>query len=186
MKKGKPEENAGALVALTGVSTNVEDYRDMSTGLIQYGVLLAGKAKNDGKLEGEDKLTMEQACYLNMRGQGLTNREACELMGISRAMPLLWEEEGETEGIFNQCLKAVEMLETKDLEDIVWRRALKDGKADILRMFALKARDSRYKDNAPAMGPTNVMIRVSVDGQQFDTSANLLTDGQLDKKEYGK
>jgi hypothetical protein len=60
------------------------------------------------------------------------------------------------------------------MESVVTKAAQDSNSADnISRMFALKARKPEYRDNAILTGATIVNVRVTVDGENFDTSASV-------------
>lgn len=171
---------ANELMVQGAVSLCPEDYKDLDSALILYGLELArkdfdkGNLLTDGKEQQEflDSVSAEQAVYLNMRGAGLMPAEACQAMGINRAMPMLWEEQSAKSGIYNQCIKILKQMEADDLEAVVWKKALTDKNASIERMFALKSRKNEYKDNAPPVTNNVTQLRITVDGMNFDTSAN--------------
>lgn len=160
---------------------DTEEYLRYDTDILQYGELryrtIVGEQKRIGNGEERElrlirELPEIQIKYLNMLGDGIPWREACDLLGISRATPFLWAEEAEDDGIYNQCLELVKMIEADELESIVWDEARNSKKATLLKMFALKARKDEYKDNAPPAAQTETVINVSIGDQPYDVSAN--------------
>lgn len=183
--RDKKEDSTGISIT-PKVSLLPSDYADVTSALIQYGSTLARKDFDKGLLLSDgkstdtfsDTITEQQATYLNMRGAGLTPNECCQLLGINRATPMLWEETENKAGTFNQCVQIIRAIEADDLEATVWKSA-KEGKSDILKMFALKSRKNEYKDNAAPVTTNNMMLRITIDGDNFDTSASFKNVGDV-------
>ena len=158
------------------VERPTEEYYDYTTALIRYGLLMFRKTQGDTKLlEGEVDslydapipLTGEQVGYLNMRMQGLSMKNSCQLLKIDMAYPLLWEEELGIKSVYGFCLEAVKRTQAINLEDVVWDKAMTDDSKGLMAMFALKSRMSEYKDNAPANNNTAVQVNISVNGNKY-------------------
>lgn len=174
-KRGKkPSEESRLVVPLSSQSMEPEDYADKGTSVIKYGLLMALKMR-DGKATIEDlamELTMAQAQYLNMRANGVMSRDACKALGIEQTMPLLWQAESEQDSVFMQCIDGLKKLEADTVEEIVWQRAMGMGGAVAERQMAIKARKPEYRDNFQTQVNMITQVRITRNGEEFDTSAN--------------
>ena len=186
---GKPNnEEKRALVPLEELSQFPEDYADAGTGILMLAIALSAKAragKDEQSVAVPDQVQIQ---YVNMRAAGMTQAEACKLLGIDRAMPMLWEEVSDKDSVYAQCVRIIKRIEAENLEAVVWRRATTVASASLERMFALKSRMSEYKDNAPA-ATFKPQIRITIGGKNFDTAANLkevvdVTDGEFQHDSY--
>jgi hypothetical protein len=165
-----------------------EDFLDYNSPLIRYGESLYKKSLEGKKLLGDGRdycaeimLTEQQVQFLNMLTLGLSNRDACNILKINRAMPLLWSGSEEEDGIFNQCLGIIKDLQADDLEDEVWNEAINNKKATLLKMYALKARKDEYKENAPPATNMQTTIIVKIGGKDYDKSINFAKDAGSDE-----
>lgn len=123
----------------------------------------------------EDKLNSRALIYLYSRFNGLSHYETVAFENLAPIEFQIWDKIPE----FQSIISAVKASEANMLESVVWKNALDNPSASIERMFALKSRKQEYKDNgqAPAQSVTNV--RISIDGQDFDVSANFKEKGEL-------
>jgi len=161
---------------------NPEEYVDFTSALIQLGVFMSNKAKNNGKAiaSGTDdamygienqamELTSQQVQYLNMRMDGLSTKDACKGLQLDMAMPLLWEETADKDGVYACCLKVLEQITAKHLEESVINAALKDPdwRRDTARFFVMKRFMPEYRENAP-QSTSAVQVNISVANQPFE------------------
>lgn len=172
---------------------NPEEYVDFTSALIQLGVFMSNKAKNNGKAiaSGTDdsmygienqamELTSQQVQYLNMRMDGLSTRDACKGLQLDMAMPLLWEETADKDGVYSCCLKVLEQVKAKQLEDFVIDKAMVDSnwRRDTVRMFVMKRFMPEYRENA-AQVTGAVQVNISVANQPFEvvTETKIVENG---------
>jgi hypothetical protein len=100
-----------------------------------------------------------------------TIKEICDELSISKTTIIIWQK---TNKLFAKCIELIKEAEAEQTESILWTAAQSKESADtISRMFALKARKPEYRDNAILQGATIVNVRVTVDGENFDTSASV-------------
>jgi predicted DNA-binding protein YlxM (UPF0122 family) len=100
-----------------------------------------------------------------------TIKEICDEMRISKTTIIIWIK---TNKLFAKCIELIKEAEAEQIESVVTKAAQDSNSADnISRMFALKARKPEYRDNAVLTGATIVNVRVTVDGENFDTSASV-------------
>lgn len=178
------------------VYKSAEEYADYTSALIRYGLLMYQRSLNkDQKLLTGDviddlysisggltvNLTSEQVKYLNMRMDGISTKRACELLFIDQAYPLLWEEEGEKNSVYKFCVEALRLIQAKQAEDVVWDKAINEGK-ELMLMFAVKSRLDEYKDNAKSTGANVVQVNISVDKEPFvvDTNSKIIDAEVID------
>jgi hypothetical protein len=167
------------------------------SAIIRLGRLMAQKASIDVKdaprLESSKKTSLieesalkawekplesDMVLYLNARASGATTKEACEILGFDRTMPMLWQAEEEKDGVYSQCLKAIDDMRTQDLDDVMWKQALEDKASAILKMFTIKSRIDAYKDNAPPQAQMQTNIHVTIDGNRFEVDTALKEIGE--------
>ena len=165
---------------------DADSYIDYTSSLIQYGILMSNKAKNGGKAitDGMDALygidgqaidlTSQQVQYLNMVMDGITAKKACDFLGLSHATPLLWLEISDEDSVYSFCLKAIENMKAKELEEKVMEKALTDDdwRRDTVRMFVLKRFMPEYRDNSQTNGNTMVQFNVNVAGKNFEVQTD--------------
>jgi hypothetical protein len=171
-KKGEPDTRA--LVPLKEVSMLAEDYCDASSPIVRYGLSQELKSRKE-KAEG---LGFTQIQYVNMLGAGLTPSEACSILGIERALPMLWEEDAGSDGALVYCLRMVKKIEADDVESIIWRRAKTEKNATLDRFMAIKARKPEYRDNYMPGVALQTNIHISLGGKDLDTSINYVSSGE--------
>lgn len=176
------------------VYKSAEEYADYTSALIRYGLLMYQRSLNKDQklLTGEMiddlyqiggdlsiALTPQQVQYLNMRMDGISTKKSCELLKIDQAYPLLWEEEGEKNSVYRFCVEALRLIQAKQAEDVVWDKAINEGK-ELMLMFAVKSRLDEYKDNAKATGANVVQVNISVDKEPFvvDTNTKII-EGEI-------
>jgi hypothetical protein len=125
--------------------------------------------KNNLQIELLEPLQLDYIEALDRNDK--TVKEICEDMGISKTTPTIWTKSNK---LFNKCIELIKEAEAEQTESILWSAAQSKESADtISRMFALKARKPEYRDNAILTGATIVNVRVTVDGENFDTSASV-------------
>lgn len=145
-----------------------EVFGDRERGIIRYGRLMAEKAGEDGIGE----LSCEQVMYLSLRSVGVGTVEACGLIGIDVTMPLVWEAESGSGSWYMMCMEGIRKLEADVLEESMWASVLGGHTKEAERMFMLKGRKPQYRDNYQAQVTAVTQIRVSIDNNDFDVSAN--------------
>lgn len=189
----KPKATCKALAVKEPEVTwkNPDEYIDFTSSLIRYGILMSAKAKNDGKLleSGTDDvysidnvdigLSSRQVQYLNMLMDGISSKDACVGLQLDTAQPLLWEEEAGKNSVYCCCLDALNQIRAKSLEEKVIEKAIKDDKADILKMFVLKRWMPEYRDNAQTQGATIAQFNISIGDKDFkiETDTSKLVNG---------
>jgi len=100
---------------------------------------------------------------------------ACTILGIKKSELIIWIK---TNKLFARCYEILKEAEAEQAESVLWSGASSQHNKDsISRMFALKARKPEYRENAPAPGDTVVNVRISVDGQDFNSSAGFKIAG---------
>jgi hypothetical protein len=100
---------------------------------------------------------------------------ACTILGIRKSELVIWIK---TNKLFARCYEILKEAEAEQAESVLWSSATSQHNKDsISRMFALKARKPEYRENAPAPGDTVVNVRISVDGQVFDSTAGFKVAG---------
>jgi len=138
------------------------------SAIIQCGRLMARKAKTGNNLlpSGKEEiavieeLTLLQKNYIDFIAFGRSSIDACMELNIDPFLPILWEESADKDSVYMQCLNLIKRKQADNLEDVVWKEAIKNPKSTILKMFALKARKDEYKDNA--MPQTNLQTNIQV------------------------
>jgi len=179
----KKTEEIGYEDALSEITyeRKMRGFCNAESPIIKLGRLMAQKAsievKDAPRLESSKKTSLieesalkawekplesDMVLYLNARASGATTKEACEILGFDRTLPMLWQEEAEKDGVYVQCLKAIDDMRTQDLDDVMWKQAMEDQASAILKMFAIKSRRDEYKDNAPPQAAVQTNIHVSI------------------------
>jgi len=148
----------------------VERSRGRATGIILYGEAEARKGLKEGESE-IGVLSEEQVQWLNLRAHGLTSKQACSLLGTDNSLPLFWEAGGNSGDLFHCCLAGVKRIEADNLEDDIWQKAIIGTGGSEERRFALKGRKPEYKDSYQGGGDVVTQLKVTINGEEFDTSA---------------
>jgi len=105
--------------------------------------------------------------YLYARLNGMTHIEAIQLYNVAPVEVELWSKKPE----FASVMGVIKSAEASLVESVTWQMAMNPA-ANIERMFALKARKAEYKENGQPVSQTVTNVRISIEGQEFDVSAN--------------
>jgi hypothetical protein len=124
---------------------------------------------NDPNLpKGELSLSQKQERYLTYRCHGSDHLDAAESCKLSPIELAIWIKQP----FFSMIWAVVREAEALQAEAVTWSKAMTDGNASIERMFAIKSRKHEYRDNAPPPVAAITQIRISLDGKDFDVSAD--------------
>lgn len=110
--------------------------------------------------------------YLYARINGLVHHEAVELCNVSPVEVEMWSKKPE----FSSILNVLKSAEATLAESKLWRNVIDGDGTGLSTFFALKSRKAEYKDNAPPATQSITNVRISIDGQDFNTSANFKID----------
>ena len=105
--------------------------------------------------------------YLFLADRGFSPGEACRMMGINKTDPVIWRRENK---LFAACQKAIIEAMADEAEAMSISLAVSDPKANLERMFVVKAHKPQYRDNAPMPSPVNVHLEVTIDKKLIDAS----------------
>jgi len=151
--------------------TSLIDYNDIYKAhpLIQYAIGSLKATENINLM-----LTPVQIKYLEMLNKSeLKLTEIIDALDISKSDIVIWSK---TSPLFKACIDIIKDGQAELLEAVTWDNALSgDSKTSIERMFALKARKPEYRDNAAMPAPTLISLRVTLEGQDIDTTASYRT-----------
>ena len=106
--------------------------------------------------------------YLYARINGLVHHEAVELCNVSPVEVEMWSKKPE----FSSILNVLKSAEATLAESKLWRNVIDSDGTGLPTMFALKARKAEYKENGQPVSQTVTNVRISIEGQEFDVSAN--------------
>lgn len=107
--------------------------------------------------------------YLALFDSGYKHKDICTSLHIPSVLPVSWKRLNKA---YSVCVDLINQSIGAELEATVIDRAKKNEKDSLLLMFATKKFVPEYRENAPAPAQTTVNLRVSIDGQNFDVSAN--------------
>jgi len=107
--------------------------------------------------------------YLALFDIGYKHKDICSALHISSVLPVSWRRLNKAYSI---CYDLIQQSIGAELEATVIDRAKKNEKDSLLLMFATKKFVPEYRENAPAPAATTVNLRVTIDGSDFDVSAN--------------
>ena len=107
--------------------------------------------------------------YLALFDAGYKHKDICTSLHIPSVLPVSWKRLNKA---YSMCIDLINQSIGAELEATVIDRAKKNEKDSLLLMFATKKFVPEYRENAPAPAQTTVNLRVSIDGQSFDVSAN--------------
>ena len=88
-------------------------------------------------------------------------------MGIPKSKPAVWKK---TNKLFDLAYRNILSSLADNAEMVSAQEAINNPKANIERMFFLKAHKPEYKDNAPDPAPVAIQLNVTIDNQEIDTS----------------
>jgi len=123
---------------------------------------------DSGETEQKDKISLAQTLYLLGLMYQLKPFDVLDTLKLAKISPAIWAKS--TSQVYKNNLDAIKQMNAEQLEAVVMDQALNNPNANIERMFTLKAWIPKYKDNAPAAAAPSVVIRISLDGDQIDTS----------------
>lgn len=105
--------------------------------------------------------------YLYARMNGMNHLDAVQIANIAPIEVEMWSKKPE----FQTIMGVIKQAEATMVEAVTWQMAM-NPTASIERMFALKARKAEYKENGQPVSQTVTNVRISIEGQEFDVSAN--------------
>ena len=73
---------------------------------------------------------------------------------------------------FSPILNVLKSAEATLAESKLWRNVIDGDGTGLSTFFALKARKAEYKENGQPVSQTVTNVRISIEGQEFDVSAN--------------
>jgi hypothetical protein len=124
---------------------------------------------NDPNLpKGELSLSQKQERYLTMRCRGVDHVEASGACGVSPVELMLWTKQP----FFAMLWAVIKESEALQAEAVLWGKVASGQGVPTDAYFAIKARKPEYKDNAPPPVAAITQIRISLDGKDFDVSAD--------------
>lgn len=74
--------------------------------------------------------------------------------------------------LFSACVDLIKDAEASQAEAMTWRMACTNPNSNIERMFAIKSRRPEYRDNVPPPAQTVTNVRITLNGNDFDVSAD--------------
>ena len=107
--------------------------------------------------------------YLALYDDGYKHKDICKALHIPSVLPVSWRRLNKA---YSLCYDLIQQSIGAQLESTVIDRAKRNEKDSLLLMFATKKFIPEYRENAPAPAQTTVNLRVTVDGNDFDVSAN--------------
>jgi hypothetical protein len=124
---------------------------------------------NDPNLpKGELSLSHKQDGYLTMRCRGADHMEASGAWGVSAIELTMWVKQP----FFAMLWAVIKESEALQAEAVLWGKVASGQGVPTDAYFAIKARKPEYKDNAPPPVAAITQIRISLDGKDFDVSAD--------------
>jgi hypothetical protein len=117
--------------------------------------------------------------YLFLMDRGFSPDKSCRIMGINKTDPVIWRRSNK---LFAACMKAIIEAMADEAENMSINLAATDPKANLERMFVVKAHKPIYRDNAPMPTPTNIQLNVTIDSKAIDSSGayKIVTDAEID------
>ena len=112
-------------------------------------------------------LTPDEYLYLFMVDNGIFPAVACKIMGIPKSKPAIWKK---TNKLFDLAYRNILDSLADDAEMVSAQEAINNPKANIERMFFIKAHKPEYKDNAPDPAPVAIQLNVTIDNEAIDTT----------------
>lgn len=121
---------------------------------------------------------LKKSHTISLLAEGWTNSTISKGLGISRSTLEIWEQ---SDPLYKHCLDFIHQIEIKDTEQMVWRTALLNPNATNERAMAVRSEIAKYRDNALPPTTNVTMLRISLNGQELDVSANFkpITDTPL-------
>ena len=140
--------------------------------------------KNSSEKINVPELTSGQLAFIDLMDSNeyIVMSDACKALGIRLSEIVIWKRNSR---LFEICMDILKEAEAEQAESVLWSNATQAANPDsISRMFALKARKPEYRENAPAQGDTVVNVRISVEGQEFNTEAGIkiVSESDIEKE----
>jgi hypothetical protein len=158
---------------------DIKEYFSTHSAILEYGIRKYEDVARERRLltdgmgrDAVEIMSFDRVAYINILGAGYSSEDACAALGIDVVQPYLWLEEEDKDGIMHQCMSLLKRMQADTLEEDVWEQAIRNPKATILKMFALKARKDEYKDNAQPVTNIQTNLHVTIGGKDYDISAN--------------
>jgi len=117
----------------------------------------------------EENDGLKKSHSISLLSEGWTNAEIAKGLGITRSTMEIWSESDE---LYKKCLEFVHQIKVKDTEQMAWKIALDNPNATNERAMVIKAEIPKYRENAIAPGANVTMLRISLNGNDLDVSAN--------------
>jgi len=117
----------------------------------------------------EVKMSLPQSLYLLGLMYQLRPFDILDRLHLAKISPAIWSRSNNK--VYLENLEAIKQSKAEQLESIVMEQALNNPAASIERMFALKAWMPAYRDNAPTPAAPAVILRVTLEGVEIDTTA---------------
>lgn len=115
--------------------------------------------------------------YLYARFNGMVHHQALELYNVSPVEVELWSKKQE----FTSILGVLKSAEASMAESKLWRNVIDGDGTGLNSFFALKARKSEYKENSQPVTQSVTNLKITIDGQDFNTSASFKVDANEGK-----
>jgi len=123
----------------------------------------------DDNAAPEVKMSLPQSLYLLGLMYQLRPFDILDRLHLAKISPAIWSKSNNK--VYLENLEAIKQSKAEQLESIVMEQALNNPTANIERMFALKAWMPAYRDNAPTPAAPAVILRVTLEGVEIDTTA---------------
>lgn len=106
--------------------------------------------------------------YLYARMNGMNHINSLEIANIAPIEVEMWSKKPE----FQAIMGMIKMAEASLAEAVTWDQSVNNPAASQERMFALRARKQEYKENGQVNNNTTTNLRITIEGNDFDVSAN--------------
>ena len=106
--------------------------------------------------------------YLYARLNGMNHINSLEIANIAPIEVEMWSKKPE----FQAIMGMIRLAEASMAESVTWDQAINNPSSSVERMFALKARRQEYRENGQVNNQTTTNLRITIEGQDFDVSAN--------------
>lgn len=106
--------------------------------------------------------------YLYARLNGMNHINSLEIANIAPIEVEMWSKKAE----FQAIMGMIKMAEASLAEAVTWDQSINNPMAAQERMFALRSRKQEYKENGQVNNNTTTNLRITIEGNDFDVSAN--------------
>ncbi len=162
--------------ALRGVPDDLQaDLVALAPDLMVYDLPKVSNAKD--KALQPLALTPEQFLFLFLLDNSFLLTHACRVLSIPKSRPAVWKKQSPD---FKDAYQLVLSSLADDAELLTAQIATTDPKANIERMFFIKAHKPEYKDNAPPAPAAAVQINITLDGKEIDQTIGMRSAGSDD------